>query len=248
MCEESDRLQGEENLFESCDDLTFERSYKALHDLVVLRNLDGFNLDTEKRPNAVNVEETRVSLHGLSRLIDRLHTDFGPIFIIVVTASTEALLSSDTDQESTSIDYRTLGIQRGHLISWYNVRVFGRSERNRGQNNETHLPRTFKGWRAEDGTGERHDPASNFVRELNSYIRLLQHNAYRADKLLLAVSTTPNACTEPPTDHGAYIDPLRLRSLLELLRWSYGPIDFGGVAGWEYSPARGSTTAGYRGK
>lgn len=244
MCEASNRPQGEENVFESCDDLTFERSYKALHDLVVLRNLDGFNLDTERRPNAVNAEETRVSLYGVSRLIDRLHTDFGPNFIIVMTASAEALLSSDTDQESTGIDYRTLETQRGHLINWYNVRIFGRSESNSDQSKETHLPRTFKGWRVEEGTSERHDPASHFVRELNPYIRLLQHSAYRADKLLMAVSTTPNSCDETLIDHGPYIDPLRLRSLLELLRWSYGPIDFGGVAGWEYSPARGSTTAG----
>lgn len=243
-CEEVDRPQCEQHLFGSCDDLTFERSYKALHDLVILRNLDGFNLDTEKPSNAVNGETNRVSLQGVSRLIDRLHIDFGSNFIIVMTASAEALLSSDMDEESTAIDYRALETQRGHLINWYNVRIFNCSESSRDQTNGSSLPRTFKGKRVEDGTGERSDSASNFVRELNSYIRLLQHDVYQADKLLLALSATPNACNETLIDHGPYIDPLRLRSLLELLRWSYGPIDFGGVAGWEYSPARGSTTIG----
>lgn len=245
MCEEGDRPQGEQNSLGSCDDLTFELSYKALHDLVVFKNLDGFNLDTEKCPNAVNAEEKRLSLQGVSRLIDRLHTDFGPNFIISITASAEALLSSDTDLETTGIGHRALEVQRGQLINWYNVRIFSRSERDRDQTNETRLPRTFKSWRVEDGTDEGRDPASNFVlRELNSYIRLLQLDVYRADKLLIAVSTTPNVCNETLLDHGPYIDPLRLRSLLELLRWSYGPISFGGLAGWEYSPARGSTTAG----
>lgn len=243
-CEEIDRPQGEQHLFGSCDDLTFERSYKALHDLVILRNLDGFNLNTEKPSNVVNGETNRVSLQGISRLIDRLHIDFGPNFIIVMTASADALLSFDIDEESTAIDYRALEIQRGHLINWYNVRIFNCSERSRDQTNGTRLPRTFKGWRVEDGTDERRDPASNFVRELDSYIRLLQHDVYRAEKLLLAVSTTPNACNETLIEHGPYIDQLCLGSLLDLLRWSYGPIDFGGVAGWEYSPARGSTTAG----
>ena len=247
MCEEGDRLQGEHNSIGSCDGLSFERSYKALHDLVVSRNLVGFNLDTENFPNDVNTEKNMVSLQGVSRLIDRLHTDFGPDFIIVMTASAEALLSSHTDQESTGIDYRTLEIQRGHLINWYNVRIFSRSERDRDRTDETRFPRTFKGWRVVEGTDERRDPASNFVHELNSYIRLLQCDAYRADKLLIAVSTTPDACNERLIDHGPYIDPLRLRSLLELLRWSYSPIDFGGIAGWEYSPARGSTTAGNTG-
>ena len=145
MCEEGDKPQGEENLFKNCNNLTFERSYKALHDLIILRNLNNFNLDTEKRPNAVNTEKTRISLHKISRLINRLHTDFEPNFIIIITTSAEALLSFDTNQESTDIDYQTLEIQRGYLINWYNVRIFGRSERNRNQINEIYLPRTFKG-------------------------------------------------------------------------------------------------------
>ena len=113
--------------------------------------------------------------------------------------------------------------------------------------NEIRLPRRFKGWRVEDQSDERQDPASRFVQDLNLYIRLLQHDVYRADKILMAVSITPNGCSELLKDRGPYIDLRLLRSLLELLRWSYGPIDFGGVVGWEYSPAQGSTTAGYAG-
>ena len=236
--------EGESNWLGSRDSLTFERSYKALHDLVVSRRLDGLNFDTEVCEDVVNAEEVKVSLQGVSRLIDRLHNDLGPDFIIVMTASAEALLSTDTNQQGTEIDYRTLESQRGHLINWYSVRLFGPRERNGDQTYEIRLPSAFKGWRVGDQTNERHDSASNLVRELNPYIRLLQHDVYRADRILIAVSTTPNDRSEKPRDRGAYVDPHLLRSLLELLQWSYGPVDFGGVAGWGYFPARGSRAVG----
>ena len=231
----------------SCDDLTFERSYNVLHDVVVSRGLDGFNLDTEVRGEVVNAEDERMSLQAINRLIDRLNTDFGSNFIIVMTASAEALLSTDGNQKSTEIDYRALETQRGHLISWYNVRIFSSYERSGGYTNEIRLPRTLKGIRVGGGPDEHRDPASNFVRELNLYIRLLQHGVYGADKILMAVSTTPNVCDGTVRDHGPYIDSLRLRGILELLRWSYSPVAFGGVAGWEYSPVRGSTTVRHPG-
>ncbi|CAF9932257.1 MAG: hypothetical protein ALECFALPRED_005252 [Alectoria fallacina] len=231
----------------SCDDLTFERSYNVLHDVVVSKRLDGFNLDTEVRGEVVNAEDERMSLQAINRLIDRLNTEFGSNFIIVMTASAEALLSTDGNQKSTEIDYRALETQRGHLISWYNVRIFSPYERSGGHTNEIRLPRTLKGFRVGGGPDEQRDPASNFVRELNLYIRLLQHGVYRADKILMAVSTTPNACDGTVRGHGPYIDSLRLRGILELLRWSYSPVAFGGVAGWEYSPVRGSTTVGHPG-
>ena len=69
------------------DSLAFERSYKALHDLVLSRRLDGLNLDTEVCEDVKSAEEEekeeeeeRVSLQGVIRLIDRLHADFGPDF------------------------------------------------------------------------------------------------------------------------------------------------------------------------
>ena len=239
--------EGESDWLGSCDSLTIERSYKALHDLVVSRRLDGLNFDTEVCDDVMDAEEERGSLQVVIRLIDRLHTDFGPDFIIGLTASAEALLSTDKNERRTDIDYRTLEVQRGHLINWYSVRIFGPRKRSGDQRNEVRLAPRFKGWRVEDQNNERHDPASSFVRELNPYIRLLQHNVYQADRILIAVSTTPNARSETPRDRGVYIDPRLLRSLLELLHWSYGPIEFGGVAGWGYFPTRGSTTAGVAG-
>ena len=247
MCGDGAMPEGEGDWLGSCDSLTFERSYKALHDLVVSRRLDGLNIDTEVCEDAMNVEEERVSLQGVIRLIDRLHIDFGPNFVIVLTASAEALLSTDKTQRPTDIDYRTLEVQRGHLINWYSVRIFGPRELSGDPRNDIRLAPTFKGWRVEDQTNERYDPASNLVRELNPYIRLLQHDVYRADKILITVSTTPNPRSEIPRDRGVYVDPHVLRSLLEMLRWSYGPVDFGGVAGWGYFPARGSTRAGLTG-
>ena len=244
--EESDWL-GKSDWLGSCDSLTIERSYKALHDLVVSRRLDGLHFDTEVCEDVMDADEEVGSLQVVIQFIDRLHTDFGPNFIIGLTASAEALLSTNKNERRTNIDYRALEVQRGHLINWYSVRIFGPRERSGDQRNEVRLAPSFKGWRVEDQNNERHDPASSFVWELNPYIRLLQHNVYQADRILIAVSTTPNARSETPRDRSVYVDPRLLRSLLELIRWSYGPIDFGGVAGWGYFPARGTTTAGVAG-
>lgn len=213
-------------LLGSCNDSTFERSYKVLHDLLVSRRLDGINIDTDVPQNQMNTEGGSVLLQGITRLIDSLYADFGSNFIIVMTASAEALLSTDVNHQSSGIDYRKLELERGHLISWYNVRIL---------NGYGH---------GDNETGEILDPAPTFVRELNSYIRLLGHDVYPARKILMAISTNPNAVSERGRDRGAYVDPHLFRRLLEMLRWSYGPIDFGGVAGWEYSEARSSTRAG----
>ncbi len=249
ICGDGATPEGESNWLGSCDSLTFERSYKVLHDLVVWRRLDGLNVDTEVYKDVMNAEEKeRVSLEGIIRLIDRLHTDFGPSFILGMTASAESLLRTDTNARGTQLDYRTLEVQRGHLISWYSVRIFGVRQRSDDQANELRLPSGFKGWRVEDQNIERHDPASNYVEELNPYIRLIQHDLYRADKILICVSTTPTPRSDTSRERGAYIDPRLLHSLLELLRWSYGPVTFGGVAGWGYFPAPGSATAGDAGE
>ena len=260
----------------SCDELGFERSYKALHDLVISKRLDGLCLDAEACEGVVNAEEEgeeRVSLQGIIRLIDRLHTDFGLHFIIVVTASAEALLgAADTNRRGPNIDYRALERQRGHLINWYIIRLFSPpQQRSRYQTNEIRLPPEYKGRRVvqDDQTNERHDPATRFVRDLNPYIRLLQqqHDLYRAEKLLIAISTTPPldarsgereiSSRRDRRERGVYVDPRLLHALLDLLHWSYGPgpgspsvkNTFGGVAGWGYFPnaragAGSMTTAG----
>lgn len=211
----------------SCDDLTFERLYKVVHDLVFSRRLDGINLDMDVPQNQVNTERTSASLHGVIRLIDSLHADFGLDFIIAMTASAEALLGIDTNQQGNSIDYRKLELQRGHLISWYNVQIFSSCRY------------------GDDQLDETGDPSPILVHDLNLYIRLIGHDVYRAHKILVALSTTPDAVSETLGDRGAYVNLYLFGRLLELLRWSYGPLDFGGVAGWEYSQASELTRAGH---
>lgn len=208
------------NWLGDCGNSSFERSYKALHYLVVSKRLDGFNLDNEVTESQSNAEGTNVSHQGVNRLIDSLHADFGSNFIIVMTASAEALLRTNTDQQGKCIDYQKLELQRGHLISWYHVRI-------------------FSSWRpCNEQSGGTDDPSPIFVRELNGYIRLLQHDVYPAHKILMAISTSPNAVSEIVRDRGAYVDLFLFGRLLGLLRWSYDPVNFGGVAGWQYSGAR----------
>ena len=246
ICGDDEMPATESNWLGGSDDTAFEQSYKTLHNLVVSKSLDGFEFDLESDMPQIfaNTGEDLVSLNGLTQLIDKLRADFRPNFTIAVTASAEALLSTDGNKKRSSIDYRTLERQNGHLIDWYNVRIFSTNRRSYDQNNEIHFPRTFKGLRVEEGTDEKpDDPVSRLVSELNSYICLLQDNVYRADKLLITLLTTPNAVSEAPRDHGVYIKSDVLSSLLELIRWSYGPLNFGGVAGWEYLPARGLRTA-----
>ena len=131
MCEEGPRPQGNQSLFGSCDDLTFERSYKALNDLVNLKSLNGINLGVEGLSDVVDTQDKMVLVRTASRLIDRLRNDFGPNFIIMMTASVQALLNSDTDQERTRIDYRTSKRQSGYLVNWYIIRLFSRDNHDR---------------------------------------------------------------------------------------------------------------------
>ena len=232
---------------ETGDDATFSQSYKILHNLVISKRLDGFEFDLESDMPQAFTDTTRKdsgALGRLNRLINKLHADFGPNFIIAVTASANVLLGANGNKPRSGIGcYRTLECQDSKLISWYHVKVFTTSTNNRrnddqDQMQENHFPRSVKGWRVEDGKTD-HDPVvSQFVRELGSYIRLLQDKVYPSNKLLMSLSTTPNAnnaVSESSIDHGVYIDPAILTSLLSLIRWSYSPLNFGGVAGWEYS-------------
>lgn len=174
----------------SCDDSAFERCYELLHDLVVSRGLDGINLDTDVSENSVNTEKGGVTLEGLTRLIDRLHADFGSRFTIVLTASVESLLSTETSRKGHGIDYRALELQRGHLISWYNVPIFSCCTHGNDQKDKLRAP------------------ASHFVRELNSYIHLLHDEVYRAHRILLAISTSPDLDSQTLKERGA-CDSLR---------------------------------------
>ena len=169
----------------------------------------------------MNVGKETVSLQRLIRLIDRLHTDFGPNFVTGLTASAQALLNTDETQRRTNIDYRTLEVQRGHLINWCSIPIFGRRKRSGDPRNGRLLDPNVKGWRANEQPNKRYDRTPTLVRKLNPYIGLLRHDVYRDDRILIAVSTTSHARGETPRDLRLYVDPHSLRSLLELLRWSY---------------------------
>ena len=225
------------------DDTAFEASYETLHDLVVSKGLDGFEFDLESDMPRLfeNTEDTASLSNGLTRLIDKFHADFGPDFIIAVTASAEALLGIHGNGKQSGLNYyRTLERQNGRLISCYNVRIFRGNPNNQRSNDqdqmhEPQFPRTFKSWRVEDGKTGRNPAVSRLVRELSSYIRLLEDGVYPSNKLLVSILTSPHAVGESFVDHGVYIKPNILTSLLSLLQWSYSPLNFGGVAGWEYS-------------
>lgn len=216
-------MRGKYNMWRG---LAFEHSYKLLHELVVLRRLDGIDLDLDLPETRKDMaKEIGVSLKDIIRLIDSLYADFGSDFIITMTTSAEALLKSDINQQDNGFQYQSLELQRGELISWYNVRIFSVSS-----NRDDDQIRTSAS-------------APIFVDELNSFIRLLNHDFYSAHKIIMAVSTGPNSNAVGETsrgdDQGVYVEPSYLfHSLLELLSWSYGPFDFGGVAGWEYSRSR----------
>lgn len=244
---EGDELPAtERNWLGGNDNAAFELCYRKLHDLAVSKNLDGFEFDLESHMPQIltNTEEDSVSLDKITQLFDRLHFEIKSQFTIAVSASAEALCGINGDGKESGIDYQTLERRNGQLIDWYNVRVFSNNLQNDDQFNAKYFPPTFKGWRVEEVIDEEFiDPVSRFVNELSPYIRLLQDNLYRADKLLIALLTTSNAVTEATDNRGAYIRQDILTSLLELIRWSYGPMKFGGVAGWEYWPPRGQLTA-----
>ncbi|KAL8721907.1 MAG: hypothetical protein Q9225_001503 [Loekoesia sp. 1 TL-2023] len=239
ICGDDEMSASESNWLGGSDDTAFEQSYKTLHNLVVSKSLDGFEFDLESDMPQIftNTGEDLVSLGGLTRLIDKLRGDFRSNFTIAVTTSAEALLGTNGNKKRSSIDYRTLERQNGQHIDWYNVRIFSNNGRSDDQNNEDHFSRTFKKWRVENGTDESpEDLVSRLVSELDSYVRLLQENIFPADKLLITLLTAPNAVSEASRDYGVYIKSDVLSSLLKLIRWSYGPLKFGGVAGWKYLP------------
>lgn len=223
----------------------FEHSYRLLHGLVVSKKLDGIDLDLAEIPqwdDDTAKEQKRALLDDVIRLIDKLHADFGAGFIITMTIYVEALLDmSDENQQNinNSFDYRALELQRGDLIDWYNVRIFSDNNRRRqGIDRQTE---------------STNDSGPDFVRELSSLIRLLDHDSiYSPHKIVIAISTFPTNSKPKSTglaahvpgqvppgdidatmilrlndqdyhDHGAYIEPSYLHRLLELLHWSYGP-------------------------
>ena len=198
------------------NDSVFQNCYELLHGLVISRRLDGLNLDVDIPENFVSADGGIISHKGAIQLIDRLHADFGADFVLSITTSVQALLSDNGNMASEIFDIREIELQRGHLINWYIVPIFVLTN--------------------EQATDNR-DPSPIYVRQLNSYIRLLSQKPLMARKILISISTNPDVSHETAKTRGAYLDLHILENILDLLYYSYSPLDFGGIAGWEYSRA-----------
>ncbi|NKI40971.1 glycosyl hydrolase family 18 protein [Streptomyces physcomitrii] len=85
----------------------FERYYKPLHDTVEKYGLDGVDLD---------IEET-FSLENTKKLIERLRTDFGTDFSVILTPVATDL--AGTSNFSGGFDYAQLEREAGSQISFY---------------------------------------------------------------------------------------------------------------------------------
>lgn len=80
---------------DSTDDATFELYYGQLNDVIKQYNLQGMDLDVEQG----------MSQSGITRLVTRLHADFGDDFIITMAPVASAL---DNGGNLSGFDYETL--------------------------------------------------------------------------------------------------------------------------------------------
>ena len=212
----ADDTSDNKNILKGENDSAFQDCYQLLHGLVVSRRLDGLNLDVGISENFVPAEGGTITHKGAIQLRDRLHADFGAGFVLSITTSVQALLSDNGNMATEIFDIREIELQRGHLINWYIVPIFG----------PTNLQAT-----------DNRDPSPLYVRQLNSYIRLLSQKQIMTRKILISISTNPDVSHEIAKTRGAYLDLRILENILDLLYYSYSPLDFGGIAGWEYSRA-----------
>ncbi|KAF1350045.1 family 18 chitinase glycoside hydrolase [Delphinella strobiligena] len=94
------------------DTQRFESYYRPLAALIRARGLSGLDLDVEEK----------VTLPGIIRLIDRLHADFGPDFLITLAPVATALLPGQP--HLSGFDYKMLEMMRGSKIAWYNTQFY----------------------------------------------------------------------------------------------------------------------------
>jgi len=90
---------------------SFNASYIPLRHMIQSTNLNGLDLDVEEA----------MSLGGIIRLVDRLHADFGPSFIITLAPVATAL---QNQQNLSGFDHEVLEKGLGHKISWYNTQFY----------------------------------------------------------------------------------------------------------------------------
>lgn len=98
---------------DSTDDATFEHYYGQLRDAVAQYGLQGMDLDVEQY----------MSQAGITRLVARLHADFGDDFVITLAPVASALSNqgnlSGFDYETLEADARTVSGQ--DMIDFYNA-------------------------------------------------------------------------------------------------------------------------------
>lgn len=101
------------NTLDSNDDATFELYYGQLRDVIVQYGLQGMDLDVEQY----------MSQAGITRLVTRLHADFGDDFIITLAPVASALSNqgnlSGFDYETLEASARTTSGQ--DMIAFYNA-------------------------------------------------------------------------------------------------------------------------------
>ncbi|OCL02353.1 glycoside hydrolase family 18 protein [Glonium stellatum] len=90
---------------------SFNTYYTPLRDMIRSVNLNGLDLDVEEA----------ISLGGIIRLVDRLHADFGPSFVITLAPVATALQGQ---QNLSGFDHEVLEKGLGHKISWYNTQFY----------------------------------------------------------------------------------------------------------------------------
>lgn len=126
--------QGSFRRLDQIEEADFEAHYKPLQQMVHTHNLDGLDLDVEEE----------MSLAGITRLIDRLKSDFGDSFLITMSPVASALQGHP---HLSGFDYEALEVMRGGSIAWYHVQFY---------NNWGYLPDIMgydtilsRGWQAE---------------------------------------------------------------------------------------------------
>lgn len=92
-------------------DNDFDTYYPLLKNVVSTYHLDGLDLDVEES----------MSLGGVERLIDQLHTDFGSGFIVTLAPVATAL---DGGGNLSGFSYDQLYRDRGSSIAWFNAQFY----------------------------------------------------------------------------------------------------------------------------
>jgi hypothetical protein len=100
------------------DKPTFESSYSVLHRTLTTYNLDGIDIDVEEP----------MSQRGITRLVNRLHADFGRDrdFTITLAPVATALLPGRVGGNLSGFNYASLDRRVGgrRKIGWYNAQFY----------------------------------------------------------------------------------------------------------------------------